>query len=681
MPAETHPAPRVIAWELTRRCPLSCRHCRAAAGDRHAGEFTTEECDRLLANLAGAASPVLILTGGEPMLRSDVYRIAGRADGLGLRVVMAPCGMLLDRESVRKLLDAGVRMISVSLDGADAESHDAFRGREGAFEAALQGIEAADEEGLPFQINTTVTEHNADDLPRLLDLAEGLGAAAFNPFMLVPTGRGSELADQELSPERYEGVLRWLAVERERRDITIRVTCGPHFQRILRQQGGSTGGRPEGGCLGGKSFAFISFRGRVQICGFLEVECGDLRESDYDFQHIWDHSPVLRRIRDADSYGGRCGACEYRRVCGGCRARAYAASGDYMAEEPRCSYRPQRRSPGTRTTGELELDDLDRRALSVLQSEFPVQRRPFGIVADRLGCEESELLSRLRALHDAGIIRRLGAVFDARRLGYVTTLVAARVSEDRLEEVADLVSALRGVSHNYSRTHRYNLWFTLRARSDKEIERTLEEVRNRTGIEDIHSLPALKTYSRDVIFELDGQRGQAGSRRSSHGDNGRSVTPVWLTRRQKMLGRALQGHMVITADLYAVAADDAGWQVDDALEEIQEWKESGLIRRVGVLLDHHRAGFRANGMAVFRTPEDEVDRAGRALASRRQVTHCYRRATPPGWDYQLFAMVHGGTTEQVEDCVERMAQEVGLKDYCVLFSTREFKKVSPRYFE
>lgn len=676
MAEKSCPQPRVIAWELTRRCPLSCKHCRAAAGDDREGELSTEECRRVLESIAAFASPILILTGGEPMVRDDVYEIAGRATELGLRVVMAPSGVLLNEKTVRKILDSGVRMISISLDGADAESHDSFRGQEGAFEAALRGIEVAKQAGLKFQINTTVTRDNAGELPRLLDLARELGAVTFNPFMLVPTGRGKALADRELPPERYEEVLWWLADQRESRDIPIRVTCGPHFQRILRQGDYTVDGRPQGGCLGGKSFAFISYRGKVQICGFLEVECGDLRDNGYDFGEIWRESPMLRRIRDVDSYGGRCGYCEYRRVCGGCRARAYAATGDYMAEEPRCSYQP-RRQPGS---GRVELTGADRKMLSMAQSGMPLTRRPYHELADALDRDPDELIARIRALHDAGFIRRVGAVFDSKRLGYVTTLVAACVPESRLENVAETVSALPTVSHNYRRTHDYNLWFTLRGRSEEELEEELDHLRKRTGVEQMHSLPALAVYNRDVVFDLDGRDEKESSRVRPRDDSG-STGEVELTDHQRRLAAVLQGHLPITAEPYAAAAESCGWTVEEALRQIRKWSENGLIRRVAVLLNHRRAGVRANGMAVFRVPEHRVDEVGRKLAGYSRVTHCYRRATAPGWDYNLFAMAHGESREEVESFVAGVADEAGLKDYEILYSTREFKKESPRYFD
>jgi radical SAM protein with 4Fe4S-binding SPASM domain len=371
--------PRLIAWEVTRSCPLACRHCRAAAHrEPYPGELSTEEGQRLLDQIASFARPTMILTGGEPMLRPDLYELAAHARRLGLPVVMAPCGQLVDEAAVAKMKKAGIRCISISIDGAAAASHDAFRGFAGAFDFAVRATEAARRGGLDFQINTTITQHNLAELPAILALAVRLGASVFNPFLLVPTGRGKELAGQEISPEDYERTLHWLAGQEGRTDIGLRVTCAPHYARILLQEGiegrgpaaegrgagaGGQGPAPPSfpsalaprpsppsvlaaggkGCLGGKAFAFISHVGKVQICGFLETECGDLRRENLDFRKVWETSEVFLRMRDVDRYHGKCGRCEYRRLCGGCRARAFAMTGDCLAEEPFCIYQPRKK--------------------------------------------------------------------------------------------------------------------------------------------------------------------------------------------------------------------------------------------------------------------------------------------------------------------------------------------------
>ena len=338
--------PRLIAWEVTRRCTMKCRHCRGASLDvPYEDELTTGECETFLDRLAAWAKPIVIFTGGEALLRPDIFALVERAHGHGMRCALATCGGPVDDATARRIQEAGVARVSISVDGSTAASHDDFRGVDGAFEAALSAARRLTAAGVEFQVNTTVTRHNREELPEILALARTLGAAAFDAFLLVPTGRGRELAAAELSPEEYEETLGWLADQRDGAGLAVRVTCAPHFHRILRQRGASRRG-PHGldaetrGCLGGKSFVFVSHRGIVQICGFLDVPAGDLREADLDLRTLWEGSPFLAEIRNVNGYGGRCGVCGYRKLCGGCRARAYALTGDYLAEEPFCTYDP-----------------------------------------------------------------------------------------------------------------------------------------------------------------------------------------------------------------------------------------------------------------------------------------------------------------------------------------------------
>ena len=334
---EPVPSPRMIAWELTRACNLACRHCRAAATScTPPGELTTQEALTLLDHIASFAQPTIILTGGEPLLRPDLFDIARHASLRGLRTVAATNGSLLDHSAARRLAGAGVRRISVSLDGSDASAHDALRAVPGAFDAALRGIAAARDAALPFQINTTITSDNAAQLPAIHDLAIRLGAAAHHVFLLVPTGRAAALRGIELDAARYEAVLQWLADRFTTSPIEIRATCAPHFYRILRQRGIPTQAR---GCLAGQSFCFISHTGDVQPCGYFDSPCGNIRRQS--LRDIWADAPLFRDLRDHSAYGGKCGACDFLRVCGGCRARAYEATGDPLGPEPLCAYQPQ----------------------------------------------------------------------------------------------------------------------------------------------------------------------------------------------------------------------------------------------------------------------------------------------------------------------------------------------------
>jgi heme b synthase len=342
----------MVAWELTRGCNLSCVHCRALSGEGpYPGELTTEECLRLLDDIASFAAPVVILTGGEPLLRPDVFQIAEYGTGKGLRMVLATNGTLLTEDKAKSLLAAGIQRISISLDGADAKSHDQFRGVNGSFEGGLRGIRYAKKVGLEFQINTTVTQYNLPQLPQILDLAVDLGAAAHHLFLLVPTGRGKELQGKAISSHDYEEVLHWFYDQREQVPLHLKVTCAPHFYRVLRQRA-----REEGktittehygldavtrGCMGGISFCFISSTGGVQPCGYLELDCGNVR--DDSLESIWEQCTFFKDLRDEGNYKGKCGYCEYRKVCGGCRARSFEMTGDYLAEEPYCIYEPKLR--------------------------------------------------------------------------------------------------------------------------------------------------------------------------------------------------------------------------------------------------------------------------------------------------------------------------------------------------
>jgi len=349
-----HPL-RMVAWEVTRSCNLSCRHCRASSErGPYRGELGTEACLALLDDIASVGRPVIILTGGEPLLRPDIFTLARYGDSLGLRMVLATNGTGVDGKTADRIRESGIRRVSVSLDGPDAASHDALRAVPGAFDGALRGIEALKKAGVEFQVNTTVTRENLADLERILDLAVSLGAAAHHLFLLVPTGRGKEMAEEEISAEDYEKTLLWFLEKEGRVPMELKATCAPHYFRIRRQHGkdrnrkgaspalAGHGGPTPRGCLGGITFCFISHTGQVQPCGYLEVDCGQVSQAP--FPVIWEESPVFGKLRRLDLYGGKCGRCEFLKVCGGCRARAFEATGDYLAEEPLCVYEPRAES-------------------------------------------------------------------------------------------------------------------------------------------------------------------------------------------------------------------------------------------------------------------------------------------------------------------------------------------------
>jgi heme b synthase len=345
--------PRLVAWEITRSCNLNCVHCRAASGrGPYSGELDTEKCLEVLDQIVQTGKPIIILTGGEPLLRKDVFKLAQYGTDLGLRVVMATNGTLLTQAIAEELTASGIKRVSISIDGADAQEHDQFRKVPGAFLGALDGIELLKSRGIEYQINTTVTKHNLHHVGKILDLAIELGAVAHHLFLLVPTGRAKDMIDQEIEALEYEELLHWFSDMRNKTPLHLKATCAPHYYRILRQEAHAKGEKVDfetygldavtRGCLGGTSFCFVSYDGVVQPCGYLELNCGDLKQSS--FKSIWENSEVFLQLRDFTAYKGKCGRCEYLRFCGGCRARAFEATGDYMAEEPLCTYQPSRRA-------------------------------------------------------------------------------------------------------------------------------------------------------------------------------------------------------------------------------------------------------------------------------------------------------------------------------------------------
>lgn len=341
--------PRLIAWELTAGCNLSCIHCRGSSTfEVPPGELTTKEAKHFIDEIVEMGNPILIMSGGEPLVRKDVFEIAQYGTDKGLRVVMATNGTLVTPEVAKKMKEVGIQRVSISLDGANAKSHDDFRGEPGAFDGALRGIDYIKKAGIGFQINTTITKRNIDEIPKILEFATELGAEALHIFLLVPTGRGKEIEADEIPPVEYERVLNWFYDQQKTAKIQLKATCAPHYFRIMRQRAKKEGieisVKTHGyeamtkGCLGGTGFCFVSSIGEVFPCGYLPVLAGSIKEQS--FKDIWDTAKVFNDIRDTSKLKGKCGDCGYKEVCGGCRARAYAATGDYMAEEPYCIYTP-----------------------------------------------------------------------------------------------------------------------------------------------------------------------------------------------------------------------------------------------------------------------------------------------------------------------------------------------------
>ncbi|OPZ60586.1 MAG: Antilisterial bacteriocin subtilosin biosynthesis protein AlbA [Deltaproteobacteria bacterium ADurb.Bin510] len=323
-------APQLVALELTRACNLSCRHCRAAAELKGApDELDTAEVKALLAELSELGVKMVILTGGEPLLRQDVFELAEYGVGLGLRMTLATNATLLSAELAGRIKTSGIVRVAVSLDGTCAAVHDEFRGQAGAFAQALKGVELLRQAGVAFQINTTAAAANIADVKRFPDFLAGLGAAAWHVFFLTPAGRGKLLEPAER--QQYREMLEIFYAAYVSSGLECKATCAPQFNRLLAERGHSVSTK---GCLAGTGFAFVSSSGTVQPCGFFEQACGNLREQS--FGTIWESSKLLNELRLCEGLSKGCGACAYQNVCGGCRARALANSGELTAIDPIC---------------------------------------------------------------------------------------------------------------------------------------------------------------------------------------------------------------------------------------------------------------------------------------------------------------------------------------------------------
>jgi radical SAM protein with 4Fe4S-binding SPASM domain len=353
---------RMLFWETTVRCNLACAHCRRLeSNDAGIADLSTSQAGVLIEQLAELGRrqpqmPVLVFSGGEPLCRGDLFDLVGQARQQGLMVALATNGTLIDGDKAGQIRAGGIARVSVSLDGATAEVHDRMRQIPGAFDQAIEGLHHLRGAGVPFQINVTLTKGNAGQLEEIYALAQSLGAVAVHLFMLVPVGCGQVLAQTDmLTPAQYEQTMREICALESRGQMQIKVTCGPHYERVKRElRIADCGLRTEPGvpnpqsaihnpksrgCLAGLGVLFVSHRGDVYPCGYLPVDCGNILEKR--LVEIWDENEDLARLRDAAALEGKCGRCGYKQVCGGCRARAFGMTGNYLAEEPFCAYVPR----------------------------------------------------------------------------------------------------------------------------------------------------------------------------------------------------------------------------------------------------------------------------------------------------------------------------------------------------
>ena len=330
----------------------------------------------------------------------------------------------------------------------------------------------------------------------------------------------------------------------------------------------------------------------------------------------------------------------------------------------------------------MPLDDDDRRLLNLLQSRFPLAERPFAAVAREAGWTEDEVMGRTERLIGDRIIREITPIFDTPALGYESMLVAARVDGENPHRAAAIINEHPGVSHNYLRNHEFNLWFTIAVPPDTRLglDRTLEVLAERTGADSIRKLPTITMFKINMNLEMEGGTDALAKPAEAVEPMPREAVPI--DDFDVELIRAVQGPMEVRSDAYAPAAERLGVSVEQLLDHCRGMEERKLLRRVAAILFHRRAGFSANGMGVWKVPEDEIAETGPRMAAVRGVSHCYRRPTYPDWPYSVFTMAHGRSKEECDAVLDSVGEVCGLSgpDRATLYSSTEFKKVRLRYF-
>lgn len=326
----------IVSWMTTNQCNLKCSHCYQDAGGQKERELTTAEGKKLIDEIARAGFKMMIFSGGEPLMRPDIYELVSYAASKGLRPVFGTNGTLITLEVAQKLKDCGAMAMGISLDSLDEAKHNRFRGDDNAYARTLEGMKNCRAVGLPFQIHTTVMDWNKDEILNIIDFAQEMGAMAEYIFFLIPVGRGVYIEDTAVESVAYENLLVDIMNKQKEVSIPIKPTCAPQFTRVAKQVGVELNPRFSRGCLAGITYCIVSPVGKVRPCAYMVEEAGDVHDTPFD--EIWASSPLFETLR-SQAYKGSCGKCGYKDICGGCRARsAYYHDGDILAEDSYCAY-------------------------------------------------------------------------------------------------------------------------------------------------------------------------------------------------------------------------------------------------------------------------------------------------------------------------------------------------------
>jgi DNA-binding Lrp family transcriptional regulator len=324
------------------------------------------------------------------------------------------------------------------------------------------------------------------------------------------------------------------------------------------------------------------------------------------------------------------------------------------------------------------MDDTDRKLLNLLQTDFPLSTEPFAVLAERLGISEEEVIERMKALKEQRIIRQISAIFDSAALGYKSSLVAFSVEEDRVVLVSEIVNAHPGVSHNYERKHVYNLWFTITVPPGKTPEAEVDSIAAQARPLAVRLFPTIRLFKIGVAFDMTGDERSGASVLDRPA---KTTRPVELSEDDIRAVQALQRDLPLEHKPFAALAREAGMTDDEIVGKARAFLETGAMRRYAAVLHHREAGFAANAMAVWKVPEEMAEQVGIKMAAHPSVSHCYQRPTYPDWPYTIFTMIHGHTPEECEKTARELSDDTGIKDYMLLYSTREFKKTRVKYYE
>lgn len=516
----------IVVWNITRQCNLRCVHCYNDSGmGKNSNEVSTSQAKAVIDDLVSFGVPSILFSGGEPLMRHDLFELIEHASRKGVRTVISTNGTLIDEAEARLIKQLGVSYVGISLDGI-GPVNDRFRGVSGAFERAVQGIRNCQNAGVRVGLRLTLTKRNVQDIEGLFEFFETEGIERVCFYHLVPSGRGATIAGEDLSHAQTRGALdRILAKARQLKEAgrkTDILTVDNHVDGVYLYRKLLDEGSPRarevwdlltwnGGGLysSGVGIGCIDYNGNVHPDQFWwHYSLGSIHSRP--FSEIWTDpdEPLLKGLRDRRSMiGGRCRLCRYFDACGGSlRVRADALLHDPWAPDPACYLTDEEiglAAPVSRDSTH-DCDEVDRRILNAMQQDFPLSERPYDVLAGRLGLDAQALWERVDRMIGQGVIRRIGASIDSRKLGFVSTLAAIRVRQDNVNQAAEVVGRYPEVTHSYLRDHEFNIWFTLIAASEDRITAILAEIRRdlSLGASDVLNLPMTQMFKLDARFAV-----------------------------------------------------------------------------------------------------------------------------------------------------------------------------------